>query len=286
MTSVSDWPTAADWLAGNSSDPSALVVAGVPLTELAVTPAGYEHAPAAVRSRLRKLSTWHGEREVSLDELPVRDLGDAGAPPPLSAPLTVLVGGHNAVTWHALAQEVGPALERWGLLTLDAHHDVRPYEPGAVGNGSPVRALIDAGLRGTNVVQVGIHGFSNSRAHRQWCESRGVTVLGADRMGDIASLLDELAARCDSIYVDIDLDVLDRAAAPACPGARPGGASARQVLAAAFVAGAHERVRCVDIVELDPLADVAHMTTDAAALTLLNVAAGYATRRDHSRPDG
>ena len=42
---------------------------------------------------------------------------------------------------------------------------------------------------------------------------------------------------------------------------------------------AHPSVRAVDIVEVDPSTDVAHVTVDAAALTLLNVAAGYATRR-------
>jgi arginase family enzyme len=284
--SGADWPRAADWLAGASDDPAALVVAGVPLTDLAVTPAGYEHAPGAIRDRLRKLSTWHGERQVALDAVPVRDLGDALVPPPLSAPLTVLLGGHNAVTWHALAGAGagGPALDRWGLLTLDAHHDVRPYELGAVGNGSPVRALIDAGLRGTNVVQVGVHGFSNSRAHRDWCEAQGVTVLGADRILDVTALLDDLAARCDAIYVDVDLDVLDRASAPACPGSRPGGVSPRQLLDAAFAAGAHHAVRGIDIVELDPLADVAHITTDTAALALLNVAAGFATREPGRAP--
>lgn len=276
---MTDWPRAREWLAGASDDRRALVVAGVPLTELAVTPAGYELAPAAVRARLGKLSTWHGERRIALDDLPVRDLGDSLVPPPLSAPLTVLLGGHNAVTWHALA---GADLGRWGLLTLDAHHDVRPYERGAVGNGSPVRALVDAGLPGANVVQVGIHGFSNSRSHREWCESHGVRVLGPDRMDGVAALLDDLAARCEAVYVDIDLDVLDRAFAPACPGARPGGVSPRQLLAAAFAAGANPKVRCVDIVELNPSADVAHITTDTAALTLLNVAAGYATRL--SRP--
>jgi formiminoglutamase len=275
VAAVSEWPRASEWLAGASDDPAALVVAGVPLTDLAVTPAGYEHAPAAVRARLAKLSTWHGERRIELGGVAVRDLGDSLVAPALTAPLTVLLGGHNAVTWHALA---GEALAGWGLLTLDAHHDVRPYDPGAVGNGSPVRALIDAGLPGGNVVQVGIHGFSNSRAHREWCEAAGVRVFGPDRIGDVATLLDELASRCEAIYVDIDLDVLDRAAAPACPGSRPGGISARRLLEAAFVAGAHPLVRAVDIVELDPLADVAHITTDAAALSVLNVAAGYATR--------
>ncbi len=145
-----------------------------------------------------------------------------------------------------------------------------------------MRALIDAGLPGANVVQVGIHGFSNSRAHREWCESRGVLVLGPERMDDVPALLDDLAARCTDIYVDIDLDVLDRAFAPACPGARPGGTSPRQLLDAAFAAGAHPQVRAIDIVELDPLADVAHITTDTAALALLNVAAGYVAR---TQPD-
>lgn len=272
---MSDWPRASEWLAGRSEDPDALVVAGVPLTAGAVTPAGYEQGPAAVRTRLAKLSTWHGEWRVALEDVPVRDVGDSVVPPPLSAPLTVLVGGHNAVTWHALRRE---PLDTWGLLTLDAHHDVRPYKAGAVGNGSPVRALIDAGLSGANVVQVGIHGFSNSRAHWEWCESRGIQILGPDRIGDVPALLDDLAARCERIYVDIDLDVLDRAFAPACPGARPGGVSPRDVFDAAFAAGVHPQVRAVDIVELDPLADVAHITTDAAALTLLNVAAGYVAR--------
>lgn len=277
MSGETDWPTAAAWLAGGSSDPAALVVAGVPLAAHAVTPSRYDLAPAAVRARLAKLSTWHGARQVALEEVAVRDVGDADTPPPLDAPLTVLLGGHNGVTAAALAG-AGEDLARWGLLTLDAHHDVRPYQPGAVGNGSPVRALVDAGLQGTNVVQVGINGFSNSRAHRRWCEDRGITVLGPDRLGDVAALLDDLSGRCAALYVDVDLDVLDRSFAPGCPGARPGGATPAQVFEAAFAAGAHPAVRAVDVVELDPTADVAFTTVDAAALVVLEVAAGFARR--------
>ena len=273
---MSDWPRASHWLSQDGGgDPTALVVAGVPLTEHAVTASHYELAPTAIRTRLAKLSTWHGERHLSLDGLAVQDQGDSLRPLVLKAPLTVLLGGHNGVTYHAL---VNAGLRNWGLLTLDAHHDVRPYEAGAVGNGSPVRALIDAGLPGTNVVQVGIHGFSNSEAHYRWCIEHGVTVHGPDRIGDVRRLLDDLAGRCKAIYVDIDVDVLDRAFAPACPGSRPGGIAPRQLFDAAFAAGAHPSVRAVDIVEVDPTADVASITVDAAALTLLNAAAGYASR--------
>jgi arginase family enzyme len=268
-----DWPTAAEWLAAGSPG-AALVVAGVPLAEGAVTPSRYDLAPAAIRVRLQKLSTFHGERRIDLP--PACDLGDDLRPPPLDHRLTVLLGGHNGITFAALRDR--PDLSRWGLLTVDAHHDVRPYAPGPPGNGSPVRALIDAGLDGANVVQVGIHGFSNAPGHRAWCEAHGVTVLGPDRIGDVPSLLDQLSARCDHVYVDLDVDALDRAFAPGCPGARPGGITPRQLFDAAFEAGRHRSVRAVDIVEVDPDADVASVTVDAAAICLLNVAAGFAVR--------
>ncbi len=272
--SGAEWPTAAEWLSAGSDDPLAVAVAGVPLVEGAVTPSRYDLTPAAVRARLGRLSVWHGERDVGLPA--GRDLGDSTEPPGLVAPLTILLGGHNGVTFAALRSR--DDLGSWGLLTLDAHHDVRPYAPGRPGNGSPVRALIDAGLPGRPVVQVGIHGFSNAPAHRAWCIEQGVEIHGPDRVGDVPGMLDRLADRVEHVYVDLDLDVLDRAFAPACPGARPGGLRPRDLLDAAFAAGAHPAVRAVDIVEVDAAADVAHVTVDTAALCLLNAAAGYGTR--------
>src|SRR5687768_7359931 len=68
----SEWPTAAEWLAAGGD--GSLVVAGVPVVEGAVTPSRYDCTPAAIRSRLEKLSTFHGERGINLP--PVLDLGD------------------------------------------------------------------------------------------------------------------------------------------------------------------------------------------------------------------
>lgn len=268
-----DWPTAAEWLATPWPD-ARLSVAGMPLAEGAVTPSRYDLTPGAVRARLAKFSTLHGERGVELP--PVRDLGDSLEPPPLHAPLTIVIGGHNGITFEILRQR--PDLARWALLTLDAHHDVRPYAPGPPGNGSPVRALLDAGLPGHHVVQVGISQFANSPAHRKWCEDRGITIHGPGDVHLVPELLDRLAAEADHVYVDLDIDVLDRASAPGAPGARPGGLAARDLLEVAFAAGAHPAVRCIDIVEVDAAADVASITVDAAALCLLNAAAGFAAR--------
>lgn len=271
------WPRASDWLATGSREPEALVVCGMPLSSGSVTPARYDLAPSAIRERLARFSTYDSVHGVELIGLPVIDRGDDHAPPALNAPLTIILGGHNAVTYYALSAESD--LASWGLLTLDAHHDVRPYTGDVVGNGSPVRALVDAGLPGPHIVQLGINGFSNSFAHRRWCEEQGIQMVGPPGIDDVDRYVELLAGRCDSIYVDLDVDVLDRAFAPGSPGSRPGGAVPRQLHEAAFYAGAAAPVHAIDIVEVDPTLDPTFVTVDSAALALLYAASGFSTRQ-------
>jgi formimidoylglutamase len=273
-----------------------MVVLGVPLSSTSMTqPCAAHEAPAAIRRRLARMSTFHSERDVDLWDLRVSDAGDLPVQPTgkeiadtvaqLSAgvPLALLLGGDNAITYPALLGLGGDELESWGLVTLDAHHDVRTYS-GRPGNGSSVRALVDAGLPGNQVVQVGIAGFSNSVTYRRWCDEQGIDVITAAevRFGSLEDVLteafDRLALSVDRIYVDLDVDVLDSAFAPACPGARPGGLTPVELMAAAFLAGNNRKVRAVDIVEIDVAADVGERTVDVAALCLLNVAAGLHER--------
>ena len=76
--------------------------------------------------------------------------------------LTLLVGGNNAVTRPAVLG-LGFPLEKAGLITLDAHFDMRDTHEG-LSNGNPVRALIHDGLPGANIAQVGLASFANSKA--------------------------------------------------------------------------------------------------------------------------
>ena len=147
-----------------------------------------------------------------------------------------------------------------------------------------MRGLIDDGLHGSHVVQIGIGNLTNSRAYRAWCEERGITMVGVAAAQSegvrtvVRRSLDRLAQSCDALYVDLDVDVVDRVFVPGCPGARPGGLLPGELLKAAEEAGRHPAVRAVDIVEVDATADPAGVTVDLAAMCLLSVAAGLAKR--------
>lgn len=293
------WPRASAWLAGGgSAGGRRLGVVGVPLALTSISPSRADRTPTAVRAALRRFATFHAGLDIDLEQLAVSDAGDLdvaglageaalravedGVAALPSYDLLVLLGGDNAVTRPAL-RALAPELGRAGLLTLDAHHDVRGFHAGPT-NGTPVRGLVEDGLPGPQVVQIGLGELTNSRAHRVWCAEHGITVVSAAdarREGVGACVrrkLDLLAGRCDLLYVDLDVDVLDRAFAPGCPGARPGGLAPHELLGAAVEAGRHPAVRAVDVVEVDAGADPTGVTVDVAAMCLLSVAAGLASR--------
>ncbi len=308
-----DWPRAATWLADPPpprSDLALLAVLGVPAAQASISPSRADQTPPAVRAALRRFSTLVARPAaegpaLDLRDLPAVDLGDldvadldnedaqqvvelavaeleARSALPGRPDLLVLLGGDNALTRPAL-RGLEPSLDRAGLLTLDAHHDVRGFHAGP-SNGTPVRGLIEDGLDARNVVQVGIGTFTNAPAHRAWCEERGVTVVTADEAraegvgACVTRHLAALAERCDVLYVDLDVDVLDVAFAPGCPGARPGGLMPSELFAAAFAAGREPKVAAADIVEVDAAADADGRTVAAAALCLLHLAGGLLAR--------
>ena len=293
------WPRASEWLAhGGAAQGRRLGIVGVPVCRTSISASGASATPVAVRAALSRFATFHAGLDADLETLWVQDAGDldvaelageealaavdAGVAALPTYELLVVVGGDNALTRPAM-RAVLPDLRGSGLLTLDAHHDVRGFHAGPT-NGTPVRGLIEDGLLGENVVQIGIGNLTNSRAYRTWCLEQGVELHGvaAAQAEGVRTLvrrcLDRLAESCEAIYVDLDVDVVDRAFVPGCPGARPGGLLPGELLKAAEEAGRHPAVRAVDIVEVDATADPTGVTVDLAAMCLLSVAAGLAKR--------
>jgi len=301
MPDDANWPRASAWLTGaHSADPACrLAVLGAPLHLGSITPGRADLAPAAIRSILHRFSTYDLEfnrdlsRIAAIDrgDLPLADMTPAEALGPLAAGVRdagaksnalVLLGGDNSITrpgCHGMCTE----LSRAGLLTLDAHLDLRDLNP-ALTNGNPVRALLADGLPGSQIVQIGIQPFANSRRYLDVAREAGIKVISVAEvraMGietAVSEALDRLDQDVEAIYVDLDLDVLDRAFAPATPGSRPGGLTPAEVRTAARLCGSHAKVRVLDLVEIDPAKDIGDATVFAAGLALLSFASGLLGR--------
>ena len=293
---TSTWPNLSDLLTGaDSGAPVGLV--GVPLGLGSVTPGRCDLAPAALRGVLRRIGTYDIETGRELGTL-VADRGDVAifgdtieqntarirdfvSLSVSHHALTVLVGGNNAVTRpgvHAL----GLPLDKIGLITLDAHLDMRETSAG-LGNGNPVRALIEDGLPGRNIAQVGLAPFANSRSMHEDAVAAGnrlITIGEVRKSGVLACVEAALAglAHCEALLVDCDIDVIDRSQFPAAPGARAGGMSATDFFAAARRLAAEPRVLVIDLTEWDPPLDRTDLSALTAGRWLADVLAGFESR--------
>jgi arginase family enzyme len=143
--------------------------------------------------------------------------------------------------------------------------------------------LIEAGLPGTSVVQIGINDFSNSPQYAARAKEYGVHVIprSALRNRTADSVMDEALSKLvnKKLHVDIDMDVCDRSVVPACPAAAPGGLNADELRQFSFLVGKASGVISVDITEIDAMADSADgRTVRLGALTILELASGLASR--------
>ena len=297
---------ALEWLSVRPADGLAdIALLGAPIHRASISPTSAHQTPAAAREALARFATWDGDHAVQLERLSVIDLGDidgddgdpdaasahrriedAVAEAVVRATVLAIFGGDNSLTRPAMmgaARRAGVG-EGWGLFTLDAHHDCRPLDAGP-SNGNPVRGLVLDGLPGARVVQVGINGFANHQDHAAWAAAAGVCIHRADEVREtgisntVERALSELrAAGVTDVYVDIDIDVSDRAFAPACPASMPGGLRPPELQAAAYLLGSDPMVRVVDFVEVDAAADVNGSTLRLLASVFLSFCAGVASR--------
>ena len=291
------WNSIADLLQSGINDAPVSLI-GAPVKLGSVTPGACDRAPDVLRRALKRMGVYDLETGVEATSL-IYDAGDldvaALSPAECFEPIrnglekvvgdsefTIVVGGNNAVTRpgvHALGD-----LNKTGLITLDAHFDMRDTSDGLT-NGNPVQALLDDGMRGANIAQIGLAPFANAKYMHDAAREAGnklytmadVRARGIEAV--MAEALAVLSEHCERIYVDFDIDVIERGLAPGAPGARPGGMPTADFFAAARLAGAHRKVVAVDLAEFDPSLDVSDITALVAARWVAELLCGFETRK-------
>ena len=283
------WPRASNWLKVGQENCD-LGVFGVPAHLTSISETGANHTPVAIRAALQRFSLQ--SKNGSLESIKAIDFGDVTEPDSPEgearttgltelvlnhSKLAVALGGDNSITY-AVARAT--LANGGGLITLDAHHDIRT----GVSNGSPIRRLIEEfGLPGNKIVQIGINDFSNSPEYSRKAKEYGIHVISRNEIAELG--VTETVKRAfdliesETIHVDFDVDVCDRAFVPATPASAPGGISAFELRHFVRELCSNSAVKSIDITEIDATKDAEDQrTVRLAALLVLEAASGLLAR--------
>jgi len=191
-----------------------------------------------------------------------RDVGkilEAGAFP-------VVIGGDHAITYPV----VRAYQHRLHVVHFDAHMDYRPFIHGVQwANGNPIRNVAKLPTVGS-IVQVGIRSLRTRQADVLDSRARGNDILTVPeyRRRGPAGMLEKIP-RDEPVYVSIDIDVLDLPLVPGCASAEVNGLEYDELRQALFAIARHAEVVGFDLVEVNPMLDVASENTSLIAAQLI-----------------
>ncbi len=211
----------------------------------------------------------------------VRAIASAGAVP-------VVIGGDHTITY----PNAGGVADVFGhgeiaLIHFDAHADTGESEHGMLhGHGTPMRRLIESGaVPGHRFVQIGLRGYWPDPETVAWMREQGMRsyFMGEIVERGLAAVVDEAVAHAASgargVFVSVDVDVVDPAAAPGTGTPEPGGLTARELLDAVRRLGRELNVVGADVVEVAPAYDSANITALLANRVILELLNGMAQRK-------
>ena len=293
-----------------------VAILGAPFDMGVVNRPGARFGPRAIRQAAYFGSPNTDLYHMGLDVFPMQvlkvvDFGDANCPPSSihlsheairlkvtqalqAGTLPIVVGGDHSITLPsatAVAQHHGYG--KVGMVHFDAHADTGNNSYGGVliAHNAPMRRLIESGaIPGKNFVQVGLRGYWPPRSLFDWMREQGmrwhqmseIEVRGFDAV--LEDAINEALDGPESIYLSIDIDVLDPAFAPATGTPEPGGLTSVELLRAVRRIVSSVKLVGVDIVEVAPPYDgPGAITSEVAHRLMLEVVSALAWRRNQTQ---
>jgi agmatinase len=283
-----------------------VAIIGAPFDDAVSYRPGARFGPRAIRQATYTQGGYSLQLDVApFEVLDVVDAGDANIVPAWlershamifrkvlevasTGAIPVVLGGDHSITWpsaSAVAQVRAPGTV--GIVHFDAHADTAADDWGVLaGHGTPMRRLIESGaVAGRNFVQVGLRGYWPPAEVLEWMHEHGLRwhlMREIEERGAEAVVDDAIAEALDgpgSIYLSVDIDVLDPGMAPGTGTPEPGGLLTRELLRAVRrIVGAVE-LAGMDVVEVSPPYDHAEVTAAAAHRVVLEAVSALALKR-------
>ena len=303
------WITDPDVLRSRGTD---VAIIGAPFDDGVSHRSGARFGPRAIR-QAQYTSGSINSLQLGVEPfevLDVVDAGDANIVPALlerghamiyrkvaevarTGAIPIIFGGDHSITWPAataIAEVRRPG--SIGIVHFDAHADTADVDRGVLaGHGTPMRRLIESGaVAGRNFVQVGLRGYWPPVEVFEWMQANGLRyhfMTEIEERGSEAVIADAIREALDgpdSIYLSLDIDVIDPGLAPGTGTPEPGGMLTREVLRAVRqIVGAVD-LCAMDIVEVSPPYDQAETTAMAANRAALEAISALALKKRDGAP--
>lgn len=168
----------------------------------------------------------------------------------------ILGGGHETFYGHYLGtRSFLGAEKKIGMINIDAHFDMRPYEE-QTSSGTMFRQILTQDENAGYLV-LGIQRYGNTEhlfneATRLGCEY----VLEEDlHAGNVEQVIADFAEKHDAIIITLCMDVVDAAAAPGVSAPSVFGVAPKVVRTIIQAAAGHPKALSFDIAEVNPSID-------------------------------
>lgn len=180
----------------------------------------------------------------------------------------VLLGGEHSLTL-GMVEALGERFPTLSVFFLDAHSDMRDiYQQSRYSHACVGRRIAER----CPLVQVGVRSLSLEES--KYLKNSKVYVIMANELETAPSRMDAVLARLtDTVYISVDLDVLDPSLMPAVGTPEPGGLGWYQTLKLLRHVCSSRRVVGFDVMELCPMPG--HLASDFLAAKLIYRLMGY-----------
>ena len=178
----------------------------------------------------------------------------------------IFIGGDHSITF-ATFKAFSEKFDNAGLLIFDAHPDLE-ISQNIVTHEDYVYSLIKNNiLKKENLILVGLRSFSDNEIY--FLKNNKIKFFSMkqifNNIEDSCDTIMELVRDFDSLYISIDIDILDPSYAPATGYLEPGGISSRELIYILQRLKLLKNIKAMDIVEVNPEKDINNMTIKLAA---------------------
>lgn len=250
---------------------------------------GTRFAPNSIREELAKNSCFLMDKRKDFSNLKIRDCGDISLGNNfykahveiemaiekllLNETKAIFFGGDHSITYST----INSLKDVEALILFDAHLDCRKPIKDFEHSGNWLYKILEENIIiPSNIYILGASGNNYSPHYLKQLESKGVTILTVSEFREkdiIKKIMRYLENKIT--YISLDIDCIDQSQAPGTSVPASNGFYSHEIYDSIYTLSKEQKVKYLDIVEINPLLDRDNMTSKVASQIVMHFLAGF-----------